>query len=314
MVLFCLFAFAQKAEAIVGGGEASPRAFPFVVALVDPALDDAKDGQFCAGTLVAAQWVLTAASCLYLDLGATEPRALLPTEIDIYAGSDNFTGGDRIHADKLVLHPSFDLLRGVDDIALVHLERPPRSGLDIQSVTFATDPDLLQIPHDRPATVVGWGATETEHAPKSLRFVGLALPSITYCAQLDERFFGARWADIQKSVLAQLHLSGDLQEKIRQQVQTGHDTLQRPHLLCTGLESNSGPSSRSPWLPDPGPCTTDAGGPLLSMWPDGHPPLQLGIISFPYGDKQGCSDDAFRHAYVNVGAYAAWITSVISTP
>ena len=134
--------------------------------------------------------MLTAAQCLYLG-----PHAQGPEEIDVYAGSDDFTNGDRIRPTEFVVHPHFDRPRGFNDIALMHLERAPRADLAIEPVQLATDPFLWDVPLGRPGTVVGWGATEDQTAPPHLHSVDLTLP-FGHCVR-GERFLRSRWNDIE---------------------------------------------------------------------------------------------------------------------
>ena len=49
---------------IIGGSEAEPGAWPWQVALIQRTQPNAYFGQFCGGSLIAPDWVLTAAHCV----------------------------------------------------------------------------------------------------------------------------------------------------------------------------------------------------------------------------------------------------------
>ena len=145
---------------IVDGITAPAGKFPFQTALIFSGAPEGSEqlGQFCGGSLIAQDWVLTAAHCV----PNTEPD-----EIDVFVGSNVLpTGGGsptpagaaRIHVDDIIVHEAYDPATNDNDIALLHLVGPAPATL-ATAVTADADLDKQYAVPLGDAVVIGWGAT-----------------------------------------------------------------------------------------------------------------------------------------------------------
>jgi len=134
---------------IVGGTAAKAGDYPFAVSLQRAAGTGAA-AHFCGGSLVDAEWVLTAAHCM---------QGLTPARFRVVAGATKLSAGDgevRRPA-EIRVDPAWDgdATHGAD-IALVRLSEPVADVAPIEPVRPA---DRSRWEAGDPATVVGWGVT-----------------------------------------------------------------------------------------------------------------------------------------------------------
>jgi secreted trypsin-like serine protease len=103
---------------IVGGSAAPADSWPSTVFLYGT-FDDQPYG--CTGSVVAPEWIVTAAHCAY---GA--PGRFADSMTAVLNAKDYTDGATRevIGIDRLVVHQAYDPARDLNDVAVFHLSRP----------------------------------------------------------------------------------------------------------------------------------------------------------------------------------------------
>jgi secreted trypsin-like serine protease len=141
---------------IVGGVPSEEGAWPATVAVYLEVTDNLF--QFCGGTLIDRQWVVTAAHCLYQ--GETQINF---DRISVRAGSVLLDSADmqEIKVLNAIPHPDYDPGEPIyNDIALLALA----SAAQEPAAPIAINRDVPAV--GTLATVVGWGLTEDPSAPE----------------------------------------------------------------------------------------------------------------------------------------------------
>lgn len=138
--LATMVAIPSPSQAIVGGTNVAPNGYPFMASVQDGGY------HFCGGSVIANQWVLTAAHCVP-DGNATG--------LSVRVGSNNNTSGGAVRiVDQVKVHPDFD--GTYHDVALLHLTAAVP--LTVTKITLANSPanDNLEA-QGTPVVVAGWG-------------------------------------------------------------------------------------------------------------------------------------------------------------
>ena len=165
-----LLLFASSASIhprIIGGTPATPGQYPWQVALESAYIpEDNWSQQFCGGTLINQQWVLTAAHCAAnYTVAASALKGA--NSLDILVGTQNLncaTGctGRRYTVSAVVINPNYNPQTLDNDLALLKLSTP------VSPATTALTPlpaDSASDAAATPATVIGWGTTDSAANP-----------------------------------------------------------------------------------------------------------------------------------------------------
>ena len=121
--------------------------YPWMAALIHRDYDPV-DGQFCGGSLIAPNWVLTAAHCLYDEE---------PENLEVVLGLLNLDEKpkERINVEEIIIHPKYDEDTSDFDVALLRLAKASQQK-PIEMIPSG-DPDGIAAPGTM-ATIIGWGA------------------------------------------------------------------------------------------------------------------------------------------------------------
>jgi hypothetical protein len=131
---------------VIGGKNAAPGEYPWIVALHRKGAADYYEGHFCGGSLIYPYWVLTAALCV---------ANISPDAVQVVVGAYNLLQPQNTQAIDvldIIIHPDYVDPDNGDDIALILLAHPP-DPLP-QTVDLAFDP--MTHPPGTNATVIGW--------------------------------------------------------------------------------------------------------------------------------------------------------------
>ena len=288
----------ESSTRIYGGRPAQTGAWPAQVGLhlTQYLSNDPKDkhsSHFCGGSIIARQWVLTAAHCVVQGDGVMPADALA-----VRSGSTKITAGDFRRVVRIIAHEDYDPIRINNDIALLQLSEPiGDSSGPVGAISVA--PQGQQAPRGA-SVVIGWGKNENGQIPIDLLETDIDIIDNATC----NRGMGQHMA---RGLAGQLIDFGQrtnipeskLDEAFTVLVNAMGDMITE-NMICAGIPSGKRTS-----------CQGDSGGPLMVKLNNGKW-QQVGIVSFGATSANSagqtvCGIEQTYAVYTRLSNYFNWI-------
>lgn len=161
-------------QEIVGGKPALDGRWPFMVGLLSANISNNFSAQFCGGTLIDAEHVLTAAHCVVGDSASS---------MQVLVGTQSLAeGGRRVDVERVTTHPKFRSVGGGWDVAVLRLTTPVN---DIEPVAYMRTKaeESTYAPPGTLTTATGWGSRNASggNFPEELYKVRVPIVSRAQC-------------------------------------------------------------------------------------------------------------------------------------
>lgn len=247
---------------------------PYIVALLQSNKANAFLAQFCGGTLIAKNWVLTAAHCVFDSQG----NAQKPSAIDILVNRSvlGASDGERIGVENIISHQFYNPKTLDNDIALIQL-KSPASATPIELLSEFSEQDSA----GNNSRALGWGVTYEHFSPTYNPYYGDYVDDVRFTDSLQQ---------------ATLPITSNA---ICQQSVSYLGVKLTNNQMCAGFQYGSKDT-----------CHGDSGGPLVVFDTGSQTSRLAGITSYghPY-----CSGNGTYGVYTRVKNYKNMISDIICT-
>ena len=287
---------------VINGTVSKPGAWPWQVALLRVDVERELLSQFCGGSMIQNDWVLTAAHCL-IDTREDGNFLSDPKLIKVMVGNHEISNarGDIVTVEKIYVHEDYNPNGFDNDIALIKLSKVPKADFKTITIPTAEYADILER-QGTTTIVTGWGVTEDGRPSGILREAQIQMIDRNICNEvlMKSRLQAAR--QIFGEVFESFNLSDDAANGVWKSFVGNVKPPLSANMICSGTPE--GPR---------GACNGDSGGPLVVPVADGKY-IQAGIVSWGLTESngKGCSKQVKFSAYTRAGNYVDWVVSSLN--
>uniref|UniRef100_A0A8C0GMG5 Peptidase S1 domain-containing protein n=1 Tax=Chelonoidis abingdonii TaxID=106734 RepID=A0A8C0GMG5_CHEAB len=258
---------------IIGGQDAQEGRWPWQVSVQKYDDEKSEYQHNCGGSLISAQWVVSAAHCFTPSVPPSKYRVVLGAHQLLNPSPNQVL----TKVQKIIPHPRYNQTNLVADIALMRLKKPVETTQFIRPISLPED--SRQFPENEWCWVTGWGQVEVSRPlqpPKTLQQLEVPIIERKVC---NDRF---------KTLIPRSPLGS-------------HPV--KTKMICAGYMDMDSPK---------GFCNGDSGGPLACEQ-DGTWYLAGVVSWFMSTDVNGniCSEPKFPGVFTRVTAYVSWIWSEV---